>query len=241
MNRTSLFGVSSRRSSRSSLTFSASDLDYCDTEWFALGMNWDHSVILEVAPKYYISDSLIDSEGYSSSSMGFLPTEEIQWSAELTLPVPLHSSSLIPKTSMFTFAISCLTTSSLPWCTDLTFQDPLQYCSSQRRILLSSPDIHPERRFRFGLSGAVSSCPPLFPVACWPPSNLGGSSVGVVSFFLFVEFLWGSGVLECVCSPSSCALSPVMGTYAASTSWAVADRAAASVGVNAVNARGFSK
>ena len=28
------------------------DLDYCDTEWFVLEMNRDHSVIFEIAPKY---------------------------------------------------------------------------------------------------------------------------------------------------------------------------------------------
>ena len=27
------------------------DLDYCDTEWFTLEMNRDHSVIFETAPK----------------------------------------------------------------------------------------------------------------------------------------------------------------------------------------------
>ena len=33
------------------------DLDYCDTEWFALEMNRDHSVLFEIAPKYCISES----------------------------------------------------------------------------------------------------------------------------------------------------------------------------------------
>ena len=33
------------------------DLDYCDTERFALEMNRDHSFIFEIALKYYISDS----------------------------------------------------------------------------------------------------------------------------------------------------------------------------------------
>ena len=34
------------------------DLRYCDIEWFiALEMNKDHSVIFEIASKYYISDS----------------------------------------------------------------------------------------------------------------------------------------------------------------------------------------
>ena len=50
------------------------DLDYCDTEWFALEMNRDHSVVFETAPKYCISDSFLDYEGYYSiSSKGFLP------------------------------------------------------------------------------------------------------------------------------------------------------------------------
>ena len=37
-------------------------LDYYDIEWFALEINWDHSVIFEVAPKYCISDSFVDWE-----------------------------------------------------------------------------------------------------------------------------------------------------------------------------------
>ena len=50
------------------------DLDYCDTELFALEMNRDHSVIFEFEPKYCILDSFVDFEGYSISSKGFLPT-----------------------------------------------------------------------------------------------------------------------------------------------------------------------
>ena len=49
------------------------DLDYCDTEWYALETNRDHSVIFETAPKYCILDSFVDY-GYSISSKGFLPT-----------------------------------------------------------------------------------------------------------------------------------------------------------------------
>ena len=37
-------------------------------------MNRDHSVVFEIAPKYYVLDSFVDSEGYSISSKGFLPT-----------------------------------------------------------------------------------------------------------------------------------------------------------------------
>ena len=36
------------------------ELDYYDAEWFALEMNWDPSVIFEVAPKYFMLDSFVD-------------------------------------------------------------------------------------------------------------------------------------------------------------------------------------
>ena len=49
-------------------------LDYCDTEWFTLEMNRDHSVVFETASKYCISDSFVDHDGYYISSKGFLPT-----------------------------------------------------------------------------------------------------------------------------------------------------------------------
>ena len=50
------------------------DLEYSDIEWLALEMNRNHSVIFETAPKYCISDSFVDYEGYSISLKGFLPT-----------------------------------------------------------------------------------------------------------------------------------------------------------------------
>ena len=49
------------------------DLDYCDIEWFALETNRDHSVVLEIASKYCISESFVDHDGYSISPEGFLP------------------------------------------------------------------------------------------------------------------------------------------------------------------------
>ena len=49
------------------------DLDYCDTKWFALETNRDHSVVFEIASKYCILDSFVDHDGYSISSEGFLP------------------------------------------------------------------------------------------------------------------------------------------------------------------------
>ena len=37
-------------------------------------MNRDHSVVFKIAPKFCISESSVDYEGYSIYSMGFLPT-----------------------------------------------------------------------------------------------------------------------------------------------------------------------
>ena len=45
-----------------------------DSEWFALEMNRDHSVVFEIASKYCILNSFVDRDGYSISSEGFLPT-----------------------------------------------------------------------------------------------------------------------------------------------------------------------
>ena len=95
-----------------------------------LGMNWDHSVVFEVEPKYCILDFFIDYEGYFISSKGSLPTTVI-WIKFA------HSHPLIPKVSVFTLAISCLTMSNLPWFTDLIFQVPVQY------RLHFHPQIHP--------------------------------------------------------------------------------------------------
>ena len=50
------------------------DLDYCDTEWFALETNRDHSIVFEIAPQYCILDSFVDYDCYSISSKAFLPT-----------------------------------------------------------------------------------------------------------------------------------------------------------------------
>ena len=50
------------------------DLHCCDIEWFALVSNRDHSVIFETASEYCISDSFVDYDGYSISSLGFLLT-----------------------------------------------------------------------------------------------------------------------------------------------------------------------
>ena len=57
-----------------SITGQGIDLDYCDTEWFALEMNRDYFIIFEITFKYCISDSSVGYEGYFISSEEFLPT-----------------------------------------------------------------------------------------------------------------------------------------------------------------------
>ena len=48
------------------------ELDYCDIEWFAL-TNRDLSVVLRLHPSTAFR-TLVDHDGYSISSKGFLPT-----------------------------------------------------------------------------------------------------------------------------------------------------------------------
>ena len=57
-------------------------------------------VAFEIAPKYCISDSVVESEGYFISSKGFLNTV-VAKSTELNLPIPTHFSALIPNISIY--------------------------------------------------------------------------------------------------------------------------------------------
>ena len=152
-------------------------------------MNRDHSVVSEIACKYYISDSFVDHDGYSISSKGFLPTVVDIMVIELNSPIPVDFSSLIPRMSMFTLAISYLTTCNLPWFMDLTFQIPMYYCSLWHWTLLLSPVTSTT-----GYCFCFGSNPSFFlhwsPVAYWAPTDLGNSSLSVLFFFLpFMLFM----------------------------------------------------
>ena len=57
-----------------SITGLGLDLGYYAIELFVLETNRDHSVIFEIASKYCILDSLVDYDGYSIFSKGFLTT-----------------------------------------------------------------------------------------------------------------------------------------------------------------------
>ena len=110
--------------------------------------------------------------------------------------------------STFTVAISCLTASNLPWFMDLTFEVPIQYCSLQHRTLLLSPGT-----FTAGCCFCFGSISSFFlellthwsPVAYWAPTNLGSSSSSVLSFCIFILFMWvlKAGILKWFPIPSS--------------------------------------
>ena len=106
--------------------------------------------------------------------------------------MPVHFSSLIPRKSTFTLAISCLTTSNLPWFMDLTFQVPMQYCSLQHQTLLLSPVIS-AARYCFCFGSISSFFLELFlhwsPVAYWAPTKLGSSSLSILLFCHVILFM----------------------------------------------------
>ena len=98
--------------------------------------------------------------------------------------------------STFTLAISCLTTSNLPWFKDLTFQISMQYCSLQHQTLLLSPVTSTA-----GYYLCFGSIPSFFlefflhwspVVAYWAPTDLESFSFSILSFCLFILFMWFS-------------------------------------------------
>ena len=60
-----------------SVTVWGIDLDYRDAELFTLERNRAQSVVFQTVPKYCISDSFTDYEGYYIFSKGFLPRFEL--------------------------------------------------------------------------------------------------------------------------------------------------------------------
>ena len=157
-------------------------------------MNRNHSVIFEIAPKYCISDSLVDFYGDSIYYKGFLPTviDIIVIWVKFTHSSPF--SLLIPKMSTFTLAISCLTTSNLHWFMDLTFQVPMQNCSLQHRTLLPS-QVTSKTGCCFCFGSISSFFLKLFlhwsPVAYCAPTNL-GVHLSVCFLFAFSYYSWDS-------------------------------------------------
>ena len=119
------------------------------------------------------------------------------WSLGLNSPIPIHFSYLISRMLMFILTISCLTMPNFPWLMGLIFQVPIQHCSLQHQILLSSPDTSTtDHRIHFGpatwfILRLLAILLHSSPVAYQTPSDLGDSSFGVISFGLLYS-LWCS-------------------------------------------------
>ena len=102
---------------------------------------------------------------------------------------------MIPRMTTFTLVISCLTTSNLPGFMDLTFQVYMQYCSLQHWTLLLAP-VTSTTGYCFCFGSIPSFFLELFlhwsPAAYWAPTDLGSSSLSVLSFCLFILFMGSS-------------------------------------------------
>ena len=137
----------------------------------------------------------------------------------------------------FTLAISCLTILILPWFMDLTFQVPMQYCSLQHWTLLL-----PLVTSTNGCCSCFGSIHSFFlvlflywsPVAYWAPSDLGSSSLSVLSFCLFTLLMdrsWWRGLTEC--GPQEKGMANLFSILALRTPWTVwTNRQADAIGRN---------
>ena len=172
-----------------------------------LGNEQDHSIVFEIASKYCILDSLVDLDGYSISSKGFLPTVVdimVIW-VKFT-----HSSSFLFTDSWNADVHSC----------HLLF-DHFQFAlihgtnipGSYAILLFTASNLasitSPIHNCVFCCFGSIS----LFflelflhwtPVAYWAPTDLGSSSFSVLSFCLFILFMefsrqWVSGHVSSKC------------------------------------------
>ena len=109
--------------------------------------------------------------------------------------IPVYFTSLIPKTSKFTFVTSCLTMSNLRWFRNLTFQVSMQYIFTASNFCFHQ-QIHLQLSVillwssHFILSGAISDCPLLLPTQCHFGHILTwGAHLPVSSFYLFILFM----------------------------------------------------
>ena len=88
-------------------------LDYCDIEQFLWKRTEIILLFLRFHPSTPFQNPLLTIRATSFFLRDSFPLQQIQWSSELNLPIPIHFSSLIPKMILI-LAISCLNTSNLP-------------------------------------------------------------------------------------------------------------------------------
>ena len=109
--------------------------------------------------------------------------------------MPVHFSLLIPKMSIFTFAISCLITSNLPCFMDLTFQVPMQIALYSMDFSSTSSHIHNWVLFflwlhLFILSGVISPLISSSLLGTYPPGEF------IFQCPIFLPFHTVHGVLK---------------------------------------------
>ena len=149
-------------------------------------MNRDHSVIFETASKYCILDSFIDSDGYSISSEGFLPTVVdimVIW-VKFTHSSPLyftdsqnvdvHSCHLLFDHFQFTLIHGPNISHSIA---------VLLFTASDLAFITSHIHnwVFPSFFLELFLHWSL--------VTYWAPTDLGSSSFSVLSFCLFILFM----------------------------------------------------
>ena len=149
-------------------------------------MNWDHSVIFEIVPKYCILDSFVDYEGYSISSKGFLPTVvDIMVIWIKFQPIPVHFSSLIPKMPMLDrIQFTLIHEPNIPGSYAILFFIASYFTFTTRHIhTWASFPLWPSH---FILSGAIIICPLLFPSSILDTLQSGGVHLSVSYLFAFL-------------------------------------------------------
>ena len=111
MKRTSLLGVNSGRSYRSSQNHStsASALLVVAQTWITVILNG-----LRLHPNIVCWTLLLTLMGTPFLLRDSCSWQWILWLSELNSPIPVHFSSLIHRMPTFTLAISCLTSSNQP-------------------------------------------------------------------------------------------------------------------------------
>ena len=142
-------------------------------------------------PQYSCLESPMDWRPWQATVHGVAKSRT--WLTSLLFFIPVHFSSLIPNMLIFLLAISCLTTSNFPWFVFLRFQIPMKYCSLHLWTF-TTRCIHNWASFLLWPSCFIFLELLVFalcfsPVAYWTPSNLGGSSSDIISFWLFLLFM----------------------------------------------------
>ena len=148
-----------------------------------------------IAPKYCILDScwlwglLYFFQGILAHSSRY----NVIW---IKSSIPVHFSSFIPQTLMFTLSISCLITSNLPWFMDLTIQVPMHYCSLRHQTLLLPSDPFTTGHISALSQPLYSFCSYFSPLFLWHIGCLLTWKHHLSGSYLFCPFILFSSMLK---------------------------------------------